>query len=61
MGTKKLAIGSFDLLAVVGKVNPEVHEVVLAPTGIVHDTLQHCLVNLVRYVAEHYLSGNSAL
>lgn len=42
-------------VAVVVEVDPEVHEVILAPAGLVHNVLQHGLVNLVGNVAQHDL------
>lgn len=45
------------LLAVIGKVNSQIHEVVLSPTGFVNDPLQHGLVDFVRNVPEHDLDS----
>lgn len=43
-------------LAVVGKVDAEVHEVILAPARLVHYSLEHSLVDLVGDVSQHDLS-----
>lgn len=42
-------------IAIVGKVNAEVHEVVLSKGSAVHDGLQHGLVDAIRDVAQHDL------
>ncbi len=46
---------SSPLLAIVRKVNAKVHEVVLSPAGLVHDSLQHVLVDFVRNITQHNL------
>lgn len=43
------------LLAVIGKVDSQIHEVVLPPTRFVDDALEHGLVNLIRNVPKHDL------
>jgi len=45
------------LLAVVGEVNAQIHEVVFAPAGLVNNLLQHRLINLVGDVAKHDLAS----
>lgn len=47
------------LLAVIGKINPQIHEVILAPTGFVNDSLEHGLVDLIRNISEHDLGNQS--
>ena len=42
-------------LAVIGKVDAQIHEVVLSPAGLVDNSLQHCLIHLVGNVPEHDL------
>lgn len=42
-------------VAIVVEVDSEVHEVILAPARLVHNVLQHGLVNLVGNVAQHDL------
>lgn len=43
------------LLAVVGEIDAQVHEVIFAPARVVDDSLQQSLVDLVRDVAQHDL------
>lgn len=38
-------------VAIIGEIDAKIHEIVLAPAGLVHDPLQHCLVNLIGDVA----------
>ena len=45
-------------VAIVGKVDAKVHEVVLPSTGLVHNLLQHLLVDLVWDVAKHDRSSD---
>ena len=52
----KQAMGFEHLLAVVGEVDAQIHEVVFAPAGLINDLLQHRLVNLVGNVAKHDLN-----
>lgn len=40
-------------IAVVGEIDPQVHEVVLAPARLIDDALQHGLVHLVWNVSQH--------
>jgi hypothetical protein len=44
-----------NLLAVVGEINPQVHEIVLSPAGLIDDSLEHGLVHLIRNVPKHDL------
>ncbi len=44
------------LLAIVCKIDAEIHEVVQAKACLVNDTLQHGLVDFVWNVAQHDLS-----
>jgi hypothetical protein len=44
-----------DSLAVVGKVNAKVHEIVLSPTRLVNDSFKHGLVHFVRNIPKHNL------
>ena len=48
-------------LAIVGKIDAQVHEVVLAPAALVDDALQHGLINLVWNVPQHDLDDVSKL
>ena len=50
-----MGLGERYLLAIIGKIDAQIHEVVLAPTGLVHDGLEHGLVDLVGDVPEHDL------
>ena len=52
---QKQRVGRYSL-AVVGEVDSKIHEVVFAPAGLVHDSLEHSLVNLVGDVPQHDLS-----
>lgn len=45
-----------DILAIIGEVDPEIHEVVLAPTGLVDYGLEHGLIHFVGNVAQHDLA-----
>lgn len=45
-------------LAVVGKVNPQVHEVVLSPTRFIDNPFEHRLVNLIRNIPKHDLGNH---
>ena len=49
------AKGELYSLAVVGKINAQVHEVVLAPARLVDEALEHGLVDLVGNVPQHDL------
>ena len=42
-------------LAVVGKINAQVHEIILAPARLIDNTLQHRLVDLVGDISQHNL------
>lgn len=42
-------------LAIVGKVDAKVHEIILSPTGLVNDPFQHGLVHFVGDVPKHNL------
>ena len=43
------------LLAVIGKVDTKVHEVIAAKTRLIDDPLQHCLVDFVGNITKHDL------
>lgn len=47
------------LLAVIGEVNSQIHEIVLAPTGFINDPLQHGLIDFVWNIPEHDLDIKS--
>ena len=49
------AKGELYSLAVIGKINAQVHEVVLAPARLVNEALEHGLVDLVGDVPQHDL------
>ena len=49
--TEWVEVGFEDLLAVVGEIDTEVHEVIFSPTRLVNDALQHRLVHFVGNVA----------
>lgn len=40
-------------VAVIGKVDAEVHEVVFTPAGLVNNALEHCLIDLIGDIAQH--------
>jgi hypothetical protein len=42
-------------LAIVGEIDAQVHEIILAPAGLVNDALQHGLVYLVGDISQHDL------
>jgi hypothetical protein len=42
-------------LAVIGKVDAQVHEIVFSPAGLVNDPLEHRLVDLIGDVSKHDL------
>jgi hypothetical protein len=43
------------LLAVIGEINPQIHEIVSSKARLIHDLLQHCLINFIRNVTKHDL------
>lgn len=45
-------------LAIVGKVDAKVHEIVLAPTRLVNDSFEHGLVHFVGDIPKHNLESS---
>jgi hypothetical protein len=45
-----------NLLAVIGEIDAQVHEIVLAPAGFVNDPFEHGLVDLIGDVSQHDLN-----
>jgi hypothetical protein len=43
------------ILAIIGKIDTEVHEVISAEARLIDDLLQHSLVDLVGDIAKHNL------
>lgn len=43
------------LLAIVGEVDAQVHEIIFPPARLVDDSLQHRLIDFVGNIAEHNL------
>lgn len=44
------------LLAVIGEVYAQIHEIISSKARLVHNLFQHCLINFIRNVAEHDLT-----
>lgn len=55
MGTPKVT--AVNILAVIGEVNAQIHEVVFTPAGLVNNFLEHSLVDLVGNIAQHDLNA----